>query len=511
LEQFDYAFDDIGNRTATGGRASAVSTYTPNRLNQYSQRTVTSVVDVQGVANPTANVTLRVIGGTTHTAARKGEYYHHALNVGNNVYPQIEVKSLYAATQAQTNRVFNPSATETFTHDADGNLTQDGRWTYTWDGENRLIEMKRDTGTPAGARLRLVFEYDHQGRRIRKQFYTHNGSSWVLGSDIAFAYDGWNLVAELNAASSARIRTYHWGLDLSGTEQGAGGVGGLWLVTDHTSGTVYHWPAYDGNGNVAALVAQANGSLSARYEYGPFGETLRATGTLAKQNPFRFSTKYTDNETGLLYYGYRFYDPVTGRWPNRDPIGEQGGFNLYEFVGGDPISRTDRLGLWYPGYPGKPIEPWPPFAGPLPSPIPAPRFSERDKLPGGFTGIALCQRPLRETDCLNRFLNWCGQGHKFLAKFGDGTPTEGYGFYRRGVTPEVLLVCERGRPCRATDSPLRYGGGVSEGKTGETASLEDIMDCIKSRPSLGKYEQVFNDCRHWPAQAATDCGLDCGQ
>jgi len=53
---------------------------------------------------------------------------------------------------------------------------------------------------------------------------------------------------------------------------------------------------------VAALVAQANGSLSARYEYGPFGETLRATGTLAKHNPFRFSTKYTDNETGLLYY-----------------------------------------------------------------------------------------------------------------------------------------------------------------------------------------------------------------
>jgi RHS repeat-associated protein len=65
-----------------------------------------------------------------------------------------------------------------------------------------------------------------------------------------------------------------------------------------------------------------NGALRARYEYGPFGETIRATGALAKKNPFRFSTKYTDNETGLLYYGYRYYDPVTGRWPNRDPIGE---------------------------------------------------------------------------------------------------------------------------------------------------------------------------------------------
>jgi YD repeat-containing protein len=145
-----------GNRTSPGGRASAVSAYSRNPLNQYAQRTVPSVVDVQGVANPTANVTVRVVGGTTYTAARKGEYYHHALTVGNNVYPDVEVQSLYGATQTQTGRVFNRPATEAFTHDADGNLTQDGRWTYVWDGENRLIEMKRDTDTPAGARQRLV-------------------------------------------------------------------------------------------------------------------------------------------------------------------------------------------------------------------------------------------------------------------------------------------------------------------------------------------------------------------
>jgi YD repeat-containing protein len=155
-QQFDYGFDTIGNRTGTWGRASAVSAYSRNRLNQYTQRTVPSVVDVQGVANPTANVTVRVVGGTTYTAARKGEYYHHALTVGNNVYPDVEVQSLYGATQTQTGRVFNRPATEAFTHDADGNLTQEGRWTYVWDGENRLIEMKRDTDTPAGARQRLV-------------------------------------------------------------------------------------------------------------------------------------------------------------------------------------------------------------------------------------------------------------------------------------------------------------------------------------------------------------------
>jgi RHS repeat-associated protein len=57
---------------------------------------------------------------------------------------------------------------------------------------------------------------------------------------------------------------------------------------------------------------------------------------MAKANPFRFSTKYQDDETGLLYYGYRYYDPGTGRWPNRDPIGQWGGDNLYGFVGNAP-------------------------------------------------------------------------------------------------------------------------------------------------------------------------------
>jgi RHS repeat-associated protein len=346
-QQFDYTFDTIGNRKNSGGRASASSNYSVNRLNQYSQRSVPNQVDVLGIANPTADVTVRVLGGTTYTAGRKGEYYHHALAVGNNVYPTIEAKSLYGATEIKTNRVFNPPSTETFVHDADGNLTSDGRWTYTWDAENRLIAMIRDTGTPAGARQWLRFEYDHQGRRVRKRFDTHNGSGWVLSSDTAFAYDGWNLVAELNAASSnARLRTYLWGLDLSTSEQGAGGVGGLLLVTDYEGTTTYHWPAFDGNGNVAALVAQADGSLSARYEYGPFGETIRATGAMGKKNPIRFSTKYTDDQTGLLYYGYRYYNPTTGRWITRDPIGEVGGSGLYRFVANSPSLKVDLLGLF---------------------------------------------------------------------------------------------------------------------------------------------------------------------
>jgi RHS repeat-associated protein len=55
----------------------------------------------------------------------------------------------------------------------------------------------------------------------------------------------------------------------------------------------------------------------AQYEYGPFGELLRATGPMAKANPFRFSTKYQDDETDLVYYGRRYLNTSTGRWLSR--------------------------------------------------------------------------------------------------------------------------------------------------------------------------------------------------
>jgi RHS repeat-associated protein len=58
--------------------------------------------------------------------------------------------------------------------------------------------------------------------------------------------------------------------------------------------------------------------------FGPFGELIRATGPMAKANPFRFSTKYQDDETDLLYYGHRYYSATTGRWATRDPLGEPG-------------------------------------------------------------------------------------------------------------------------------------------------------------------------------------------
>ena len=133
-----------------------------------------------------------------------------------------------------------------------------------------------------------------------------------------------------------------------GTTDGAGGVGGLLWMTVHTgsgSAAGTHFVAYDGNGNVVALSAASDGSVTASYEYGPFGEAIRATGPAASLNPFRFSTKRTCNATDLVLYEYRAYSLSLGTWANRDPIEEGGGENLYGFWYNNPMYYVDALGL----------------------------------------------------------------------------------------------------------------------------------------------------------------------
>jgi RHS repeat-associated protein len=102
---------------------------------------------------------------------------------------------------------------------------------------------------------------------------------------------------------------------------------------------------YDNNGNVTELYDGDSGEIVGQYEYDPYGNTIKAEGQAARENNIRFSTKEYDSSTGLYYYGYRYYDPTTGRWPSRDPIEERGGLNLYGFVNNDGVDQWDYLGL----------------------------------------------------------------------------------------------------------------------------------------------------------------------
>ena len=135
--------------------------------------------------------------------------------------------------------------------------------------------------------------------------------------------------------------TYVWGNDLSGTLQGAGGVGGLLAVSIDGA---YYLPCYDNNGNITAYVNE-QGVVVAQYTYDAFGATIAQSGAMAGIFRFRFSTKYYDSESGLCYYGYRFYSPELERWLNRDPLKENGGVNLYSFASNNSVTKIDFWGL----------------------------------------------------------------------------------------------------------------------------------------------------------------------
>ena len=106
------------------------------------------------------------------------------------------------------------------------------------------------------------------------------------------------------------------------------------------------FPVSNHRGDVVAVLG-SNGSVVAEWEIGPFGENVGATGNAdwIAANRMGFGSKYTDPETGLVYFGYRYYDPRHGRWLGREPLGEEESFNPYAYCGNDPVNHYDYLGL----------------------------------------------------------------------------------------------------------------------------------------------------------------------
>ena len=350
----DFAFthDTIGNRTQAVRNGTA-SSYTPNLLNQYEEREVPGIVHILGLADPEATVTVE-----QKPTLRQEALFYTEFPVDNDpdaVHETIRIRGVKIEDGVPPENhvsdvdrdVFVAGTPEAFTYDDDGNLTQDGRWDYTWNAENRLVRLQTRTGLPPTlVRQQLVFNNDSDGRRIRQKIsqWDDVSSDFVPVSATRYLYNHWNLLAEIDE-TGALLRSYLWGPSEHGQMELTATPGALLGLRDHTDNDAFYFAQADGNGNIALLIASADGTEAARYEYGPFGEPLRATGPMAQANPLRFSSKLVDAETGLYYYGYRYYSPGMGRFLNRDPIEERGGLNLYGFVGNDPVNKWDLLGL----------------------------------------------------------------------------------------------------------------------------------------------------------------------
>jgi RHS repeat-associated protein len=304
LDGAAYSYDLAGNRTAK-----------TNKLNNITE---------QYTYDPLYQLTQVVQGATT------SESYSYD-DVGNRLSSQGMGSYSYNVSNELT-----ATSASSFTYDANGNTLSKtdstGTRNYAWDFENRLT-----SAALPGSGGTVTFKYDPFGRRIQKSF-TQNSTSTTTN----YLYDGINVSEEVDGS----------GNEVAQYEQGPGIDVPL---SEHRSGTTGYYEQ-DGLSSVTSL-SGSTGTLSNTYTYDSFGNLEASTGSLG--NPFQFTGRDFDPETGLRYYRARYYDPQVGRFIGEDTIGFDGGVNFYPYVDNSPTNFTDPTG-------------WQALQNPQPNPEPNP-------------------------------------------------------------------------------------------------------------------------------------------
>lgn len=333
-EQFQYGYDSAGNLT-NRVKYALNATFGVNDANRLTTVGLTGTLTVSGMAGYSTSA-MWVNGGTP------------AMYVDGS-FARTNVALNVTAFSATSSNVVGASATDSFPnrftssislgYDQNGNLTSTPGRILQYDALDRLRTVIITNG-PSDSK-KVEYTYDGWHRQRVRQEYTWTGNAWSSPITRKFIHDGRLLIQERDGNDTVLV-TYTWGVDLSGDIGAAGGIGGLLARTDQTTGITGFYQT-DQSGNVIAIVGP-NGYLLARYWYDPFGGLIGATGDWAEANLYRFSTKRMDPLTGMYDFGFRWYDPSLQRWINEDPLGEEGGLNLYGFVGNNPISDFDPFG-----------------------------------------------------------------------------------------------------------------------------------------------------------------------
>jgi RHS repeat-associated protein len=293
LNYFIYSYDANGNITSVETESGTI-TYQYDALNQLIEETLldgtTITYEYDSVGNRTKKIVTDGTGSTTTT------YTYDAANQLTAVDGQV------------------------YTYDVNGNLIDNGEYTFLYNDDNRLVEVKDATNTTIA-----TYTYDHQGRRISKT--TSSGTTY-------YHYDGDSirLLYETDENNNI-IAEYTW--DENGQP-----------LTMTRNGVTYHY-LVNGHGDVTALT-DANGNIVAEYDYDAWGNVLSQTGSMASQNPIRYTGYYFDEETDLYYLMARYYDANIGRFLTRDSFhgfeDDPQSLNLYSYTKNNPVIYVDHDG-----------------------------------------------------------------------------------------------------------------------------------------------------------------------
>ncbi len=294
ISGFSYTYDNAGNRLTMTAH-SGTHGYTYNRIYE-----VTGVDYPSGYPFSDIEYDYDPAGNRTRAAGSVLEIYSP-----NNLNQYIQV---------------NQTA---YTYDGNGNLTNDGAGSYSYDYENRLL-------TASAPEISAEYSYDPLGRRVRKQ---------ANGQITAYIHDGDQIIAEYDSTGTlARKFVYGPGIDEP--------IKGL-----SPQGTVPEWFYHsDGLGSITELT-DSTGSVIEKYSYDIFGSVIikDAQDNVLSQstvdNPYFFTARQLDTETGLYYYRARYYNPGIGRFLQTDPVGYSAGLNLYAYVDNNSVNYVDPHGL----------------------------------------------------------------------------------------------------------------------------------------------------------------------
>jgi RHS repeat-associated protein len=320
LKRFMYRYDSAGNRTSEQIDLG-VTKANYNHLNQQTNTVGGGPVRFAGWLDEKG--TMQLDGQSATMGVQNTNFTAYADTAfGTNT---ITLKATDYSNNTRTNQyqlvVTNNGVAKTLSYDLNGNLTSAvtaaSTNTYEWDAVNRLTKITQRWPQNA-AQLVSEFIYDGLGRRVQITEKT-NG---VVQSDKRFQWCVTELCEERDSTGAGVTKRF-----FGGGEQISGA--NYFFTRDHL-------------GSIREM-SDGAGSLRARYDFDPYGRRTKVSGNL--ESEFAFTSHHYHPASGLHLTLFRGYDSDTGRWLNRDPIGEDGGLNLYEFVGGDPLNWIDTAGL----------------------------------------------------------------------------------------------------------------------------------------------------------------------